>query len=210
MDFGNEVRRYVLAEGQAWTLIEAATARIVIESRRHPQLGVRVRREITLGNDPSVRILNTLTRETPSPFPVHSWSITQVKHPLSVELDLADDAPASVPVWRPYGGAAATLEANAQATADTLRWTLCNEAGLTYEDGHKVGAYGRRLTAFWEDCAWTQTTPYDPAIAYPAGSNLQVYTEPKYTELETISDLRHLQVGESLEHEVVWELRPAP
>jgi len=40
------------------------------------------------------------------------------------------------------------------------------------------------------------------------GANLEVYTNQRFMELETLGELRTLMGGESVEHEEVWDVLP--
>lgn len=193
-------------DGQPWTLVESTDRRIVIESRVSPALGVRARRTIELAeNEPRVTITNSLTRVEASPFPVHLWTVTQTVSPRVVLLDVSADRPASTPTWLPMiSPHEATRRVSVLGDGRAVAVDLSDDGSV------KVGTFGRWIAGVYDDLIFLQTTPYDPTGAYPDASSLQTYSDANYTELELLSELAHLQPGESLSNRVTWQLVGRP
>lgn len=190
-------------DGSPWQLLEATEHRAVLESRQSRTLNVRVRRTVTLAERaPRVTIHNVLHRSAPSPFPVHIWSITQIR---PTECCLLHSA-AQKPDPRPY------LELCAPGTLPRDRVTELDASVLFRPPrgepaDSKIGTLGKWVAAVFPDWVLLQRHIFDPTACYPDGSSVQVYACPDYLELETLSPSLHLQPGEELAHTVSWELR---
>ncbi|MEM6459112.1 MAG: DUF4380 domain-containing protein [Planctomycetota bacterium] len=195
-------------DGSPWNLVEHTDRRIVIESQVSPEFGLAVRRSFTLAPDrPRVEIVNTYLRVEPNPYPATIWSVTQVRPPRVALLGVADDRPAGQPAWRYLttetpDRTAGQIEPD--EAAGVVRWR-----GLPGE-GAKIGGFGRWVAAVYDDVTFLQAAAYDPAAAYPDGSNAQLYRARTYIELELLSPTVHLRPGATLEHRVVWRLIETP
>ncbi|MEX1016302.1 MAG: DUF4380 domain-containing protein [Phycisphaeraceae bacterium] len=191
-------------DGQPWRLLVHEPQRIVMRSDVHPTLNVYCEREIHLDPDrPTARITNRLTRVAPSLFPVHIWTITQVRQPQAVLLDVAPDRVADLP-W-------VALDTPRESVEQNVRWLDETVAAWRFprEPAGKIGTLGRWIAGVWEEWVFLQTVDdYDPAAAYPDASNVQAFADDRYTELELLSPFVHLQPGESVEHTVTWHLLP--
>ena len=52
---------------------------------------------------------------------------------------------------------------------------------------------------------------FDPKQTYPdGGTTASIFTCPEFSELECMSPLKELKVGESIEHEIIWQLFQLP
>jgi hypothetical protein len=195
-----------VVDGGMWQIPPRAAAasagpRLAMQSPLQPALGSVLLRELFLFDD--LEITNRVQRTQPSPFPVHLWSVTQVQSPPYVLMDQQPD--------RPTEDAFATFGNDRDAAEDVevleglnaLRWRF------DHEGGGKAGSYGHWLAAIYpaDDLLFVQWhDSYDPQGMYPDDSNLQVYKDGTYTELELLSPSEHLQQGESLETRVMWQL----
>ncbi len=192
-------------DGDPWRLVDQSSNTLTIESAISPHLNVQVRRRIQLHPaEPRLTITNTLTRIKPSPFPVHIWSVSQVRNPRFALLGLAPDRPEPDITWIPFGG----------ISKFQPHWTVELDGAIKYQPGFdkatKIGTFGEWIAGVWPERILLQRTRFDPRAAYPDGSNIQIYTSPKYTEIETLSPQVHLQPGESLTNTVDWFILDRP
>ena len=189
-----------IIDGQSWTVVSQSPRQIEIQSRKDDRLGIQVSRRIVLDDkEPVVRIHNSIQRYAPSHFPVHLWSVTQVKWPEYVLMDVAADR-------------ATKLELVADAnTADRIE-SLPDMSAIRVKtphptnQGRKISTLGRWLAAVYPEKVWYQTTDFHPQGMYLDHSNVQVYSDSNYTELEMLSEGQMLKTGETLENTVVWHL----
>lgn len=195
-------------DGRPWNLVEASPERIVIESEASPAFGARVRREIELVPGAATALItNRLTRTEPNVFPLHIWSITQVNTPPMALLDVAPDRVNPSTVWLPMQPGGRTVGPYVSVLPRYEAVAFQTEA---LPDAGKIGALGRWVAAVWEDHLLLQIGDYDRDGSYPDGSSAQIYTDDQYTELELLSDSRHLRPGETMTNRVAWHLLPRP
>jgi hypothetical protein len=73
----------------------------------------------------------------------------------------------------------------------------------------KIGVdSGNWLAAVWDDQVFAQFFKMDDKGRYPDGGlPVEVYTSPRYTELELLSPLKSLKPGESIHYSIRWELK---
>lgn len=185
-------------DGESWRVVEATDDRLVIESHVNRDLQVRARRAIELLPDhPAVRMVNTLTRVAPNRFPVHVWTVTQVRPPSFILMGTAPDATPWVSLLSDPEQKAHVMRINDQA--------ICFRppAGKL-----KIGTRGGWVASVWDDVVLVEHTAVDPAGVYADGTSAQVYTSPDYAELELLSPTTQLQPGETLSNTVTWRLLP--
>lgn len=197
-----------IIDGSPWNILEQSNKYVVIESKINPLLGVTVRRKISLSHDkPVVEITNTITRVRPSPFPVHSWSVTQVHSPNYVIMDLEEMA-YDGPKFTVYHEPKLIRKHSTQINNTAIKWQIMNQDAPLSTAGKKAGTYGKYLTAAWDDWVWVMKSDITSNGAYPEAASIQVFSDGTFTELETLSDFRHLGLSQSLDHTVQWELYP--
>ena len=200
-----------IIDGDPWKVVEQTPLALTLESGINTQLNVQVRRRIELDADrPHLVIANTITRIKPSPYPVMIWSITQVKTPQSTFLAIADDRPDPATPW---------IVMSPQSTFDPA-WVTPLDAAIAVrpdfagvpeaKSSMKVGAFGRFIAAAWDKHLLVERVNFEPRGSYPDGSNIQVYSDLIYTEIETLSPQVHLQPGESLTNTIHWFVLPRP
>jgi len=191
-------------DGRPWTVIERSARHVVIESRIHEQLHVQARRTIRLDDTSAeVTITNALKQVRPTPYPVTIWSVTQVARPAFGLMDADPASPLDEPWLNLAGGRFDPAWASELPTA--VRYDPPTDKGT------KIGAFGRWVAAVYDDGVFVQFTGFNPRAMYLDGSNLQLYADGRYMELETLSPNAHLMPGESIRNVVVWRLidRPA-
>jgi hypothetical protein len=208
-------------DGQPWDVLEHTDRKIVMQSRYSEAFGVRVRREIvllehtkttpsnftpplaSLRGKPHVRIENVLVREKDRPAPLHVWTITQVRPPASIELDV--EAPnREGRAYVPLMGTRAQLDAVMRPIdgGDDLRWHY--QKGV----GGKIGTFGRAIAAVYDDgLSFGQRGGFLAHGPYADGSNVQTYVSDDYVELELLSPTVGLRGGEVYSQEVLWYLQ---
>lgn len=188
-------------DGMPWKLREADHDVITIESKMSPELGVIATRQFEWLDDSSLLITNSLYRNKASPFPVMIWSVTQVKPPDALLMDVATDRPELGPrvlLWdEPLPG----NQWQDLADGQIVQW-----APSMVTDS-KSGSMGRGVAAMIGDDVFMQAHRMDPHDAFPDGANIHLYHAPhRYTELELLSGEIALAPGETLTHRVIWRL----
>ncbi len=164
---------------------------------------MRVRREIELApGGPRVTIRNTLTRVAENPHPVHIWCVSQVRPAEFHLLHVSAEGPPKDPVWHDFG-AKKPLGPHVRAVGAALRYD--RPPGSS-----KIGTFGTWVAAVYEDLAFVEHVPYDPAGPYPDKSSVQLFASDDYAELETLSPNVPLAEGESLSNTVTWVLVERP
>jgi hypothetical protein len=190
-------------DGSPWELVERDERRLVMESGTSPHLGVRLRREIQLApGGPRVTIRNTMTRVSPSPHPVHIWSVSQVLRDAFFVLHLSSDRPKADSQWHEFDSKK-PLAPHATMSASTLRYDAPSGSS-------KIGTYGSWVAGVYEDVAFVQHVCYEADGRYPDKSSVQLYACDGYAELETLSPELELPVGGSVDNTVTWVLVKGP
>ncbi len=196
-------------DGSRWDVVEHADRRVVIRSPVAPELGLRITRTIELdAREPRVVIHNRIERVQPSIFPVHIWSVSQLKQPDYTLLGVAQRRPQGPQgrelhtVFGNFAKDKVSAQVTPLAEGRAVRWDL------THEGGGKVGTLGTWCAAVYDGWVVVHQSAFDPAGSYPDASNMQVYTHGEYVELETLSPQSHPQPGEAIENTVVWTLLP--
>ncbi|MEM1211563.1 MAG: DUF4380 domain-containing protein [Planctomycetota bacterium] len=204
-------------DGQPWTRLNAPPNSITIQSPICPATGIQLTRTFTLNRSQPIAVTTTTaTKRQPSSLPINIWTVTQIINPDHTLLHRTANSPPPINTagWvdlvagRPMDNRVTPVSAN------TLRFQLpAHDASDPNKPprGGKIGTLGRWVAAVYPDLPQTpryfvQTITVDPDAMYLDASNLQVYHENRYTELETLSPGVHLQPGESLQHTVVWQL----
>lgn len=196
-------------DGEPWTVLEQSDRHVVLASRVNTHLGARVVRRVDLAGDgPQVRITNRVERVAGSALPLHVWTVSQVHSPPVVLLDVAANQPPSeVNRWLDFGSREKVKPFVTELEVD-------GAAAIAYrydpKGARKIGTFGRWIAGVWDDVMWVQVGSYDPAGSYPDRSNVQVYSDGNYTELELLSPQQHPQPGDAIEFTVTWVLLDRP
>jgi len=170
--------------------------------------------EVRLSDDAAeVRVSHTLCNLGPAPVTIAPWALSvmapggRATVPLPPRATHGDGnlLPASaIGLWAytdmtdsrwQWGRDSITLDQDARAATP-------QKAGFAVPDGWC--AYDRAGHRF------TKRFAYDPGARYPDfGCNVELYTDARMLELETLGPLCDLQPGGSTEHTETWELRAA-
>ena len=191
-----------MIDGAPWELVEASDHHLKIKSPRSTHFGVRVQRTIVIDPDvAAVTIVNDITRETASVYPVHLWSVTQIERPRFVLLDIARHRVGTRPpvvLWQDpdhYEGGVKT------GPHETVAAWHFRHAQLA-----QIGTLGSWNAAVFDQDIFLQSTLFKPDGAYPDGTSVQIRSEPRHVELALLSEFVHLQPGASLKNIVEWRL----
>lgn len=190
-------------DGQPWTLADHGAAGVELRSAVSADLGVRVVREARFPSEgPQVVWRNRIERVRASPHPVQVWAVSQVRPPQAVWL--GDGGTRSWTLVTPGRAAPPRLSHDAELSA----W----QVPLDRPTRWKVGTMGAWIAVAWEHVVWIQRLRRSPEVGavYPEASCVQVFACDAYVEVETLSPLRDLEVGQALEAEVAWFLWPIP
>jgi hypothetical protein len=193
-------------DGAAWEVAERDARGLTLVSPVSPWPGLQIRRTLALAADaPRLVIDAELTAERDgTPMPAQVWNVTQVRTPSVAVLDRRGLLDTPIP-WVNMSTERPRMEAEVQIRGASVHWEPSFVGG-----GRKFGTLGRWLAARIGDVAFTQSTGFNPEGLYPENTNLQLFAEDRYIELETLSPAARIRAGHPLRHRVVWELRALP
>jgi len=182
---------------------------VVISSPVSAYNGARSVREIRLAEQGTrVEIdqrIEKLAAAKVEPLRYTIWNVTQIKPPEQTLYPLNPHSHFERR-YHPFGFAAG---------AATRNFTIEGDIGIFVPDpaeAQKTGADSDRwLAGIVGDVVMAEFFRRDATQHYPDGGlSAEVYTCPDYTELELLSPWVYLQVGETLTHEIAWELYRLP
>lgn len=175
--------------------------RIELVSQIDKDYGIRARRIIRLDARKSVMTIETVYEKlNGAPRRVSLWVITQLKDPLGIFVPVP---PASIfeSGYTKLRGLPPSLKSNGGVLSLTR-----DEAA-----SHKIGADSDRMIWIGERYVLRIASPRDKADAYPdGGSSVEVYTSQNplaYVELETLSPLKTMRVGDTLSATNIYTLK---
>ena len=133
------------------------------------------------------------------------WNVTQIRTPEQTFYPLNPHSHFDLRYY-PFGFAEGSAMRN---------FTIKGDIGIFVpdpEESQKTGADSDRwLAGIVDDVAMIEFFRRDATQRFPDGGlSAEVYTCPNYTELELLSPWVYLEVGETLEHPIAWELYPLP
>ena len=196
-------------DGMPWDakIVDGA---IIITSNVSEYCGAQVIRKIQLLPDSTrLQIHQTMKKIKPAakqhlePLPLTIWNITKVKSPcvtmVSLSRNSCFDKRVLVPVWDDYdnrGHENITIEGNnAFFTPDAVR----NQKMGADAPNYVAAVIGRTAIA--------EFFSFQPQAIYPdGGTSATIFTCPDFAELECMSPLAKLKIGESIEYDICWEL----
>ncbi|MDY6900189.1 MAG: DUF4380 domain-containing protein [Cyanobacteriota bacterium] len=174
---------------------------ITLISEVDPFYGIRFYRHITLEpNQPIMKITTTFEKVKGDAQQVSVWTITQLKEPVSVFAAI----PQNSIFPQGYNKQSDELPANLKINNGILSLTRdTNKA-------HKIGTDASTLLWMGENIAVRMDSPRTDKAIYPDNnSNSEIYTNynPKaYVELEFLSPLKTLEVGDKMDLSVTYTL----
>lgn len=189
-------------DGMPFKIIESSGQKLVMESVVDKKMHVKLRRTLMLDREkPKLTIENRLIQESPSPWPVHIWSVTQCVSPNYTLLGVDKEAPDYG--IRPFSNLwdAPLPESNAKLMNGSLRFSLEENLSIA-----KTGTIGNWCAAVYDDVIFLQESDAPPNGCYPDGANIEVFLCERYTELEILSPSKHLQKGENISSIATWSL----
>lgn len=190
-------------DGSPWTVVKKEKLSVVIESPVSKYLGIQVRREIRLiRGAPEVVIKNTITRVEPNRYPVQIWTVTQVVPPTYVLLDIAEANSDGRLVTELCPGSIPLTKIMMNDTVAQFRTPT--------EKSRKIGALGQWIAGVYDACVLLQRTTYRKKALYPDKANVEVYSEPRYVEMEVLSPEVLIKPGEHISNRVTWRLLKKP
>jgi hypothetical protein len=202
-----------------WAVNHADDRRLVMTSPVSRFTLAQVVREITLDKEqPRVRIRHTVRRATTPPDPknlpsasavqepMQIWTVTQIKLPEYVLLDVQPNHPAAPQAFHPMVPKAIPV----QATPLVLAQGRLVRAASWSGEPVKLGTIGRWLAGVFEQDILVECSRPRPNGKYPERSNLQWFVCQEYGELETLTALEPVTPGKELEDEIEWHLLRRP
>ncbi|MFG0250709.1 MAG: hypothetical protein ACF8OB_17630 [Phycisphaeraceae bacterium JB051] len=147
---------------------------------------------------------NRLDRISYMPFPLHIWSITQIRRAPMVLIDCPVDRPVAQRDWLNMGSGGSLPKNTIKKHDLNVLVVHCDRI----EKPAKIGVFGRWIAAIYPTCIFIQYTSLNLSGAYPDGSNLQLYIDPDYVELETLSNQVMVQPEQQLSCRVAWKIMP--
>lgn len=174
---------------------------ITLISEIDPFYGIRFYRKITLEpNQPIMKVTTTFEKVKGDSQQVSVWTITQLNEPVSVYAAI----PQPSIFAQGYNKQSDNLPANLKVDNGIL--SLKRDR----EEAHKIGSDASTLLWVGEDVAVRMDSPRIDKANYPDNnSSAEIYTnyDPKaYVELEFLSPLKTLQVGEKMDLSVTYTL----
>ncbi len=168
-----------------------------------PFYGIRIYRKITLEpHKPVMRITTTYEKVKGQPQNVSVWIVTQLRDPLAVYAALPQ--PSLFPEG--YNKQSENLPANLKVDNGLLSLTRDRN------QSHKIGSDGSTLLWMGEKVSVRIDSPRVLGLTYPDNnSSAEIYTneDPKaYVELEFLSPLKTLKVGEKMDLTTTYTLIP--
>ncbi len=192
-----------------WKVISQTGDALVLESEVSPLLKLKATRTYQLlGDQPALEVTTTLKRVAPNPYPVHVWSITQLKRPNYVLLDVEEmPGPDYLLPWKELSRPGRLESYMRQPLEGAVMFRV---KGQTF-DNPKLGTLGDWVaTIVRPGLALVKSVPLENSGCYPDGTSMQAYANQDFTEIETLSVNQHLQPGETLTSRSVWQLVRAP
>jgi hypothetical protein len=177
-------------------------------TRTHEGLLRRI--ELRLSPDgPRAHVTHMLTNDRDRVFRVAAWALTQVASGGVAVLPLPDAGldgeqlpNRNVVLW-PY---ASLDDARLDLRDDAIR-----VASTSDDRPFKIGCLNRSGSVTYElgDVTFRKRFRVEPTAHHvDLGCNVEVYTRAAFLELETLTPLRDVAPGESIEHVEEWELLP--
>lgn len=194
-------------DGSSWKFSRGKEDSIILQSPFTDKLNINVTRIITpLKKLPGILIKNEILRNENNSFPVHIWSVTQIKQPLFFLLNIAEKRPNMHRHFLKLSRPARSF------SKDELE--LASKNVLVFKNrklgkGEKIGSFGNWLAAIYEDTIFVQITNLRMNGCYPDGANLEIFVNApeifgNYSEMEILSPNVHLKKDEKISNKTLW------
>jgi hypothetical protein len=183
---------------------------VEITSQVSEYCGAQMTRRISLSPDSTkVTIAQQMDKVKPAakadlePLPLTIWNVTQIIPPSVTMMPLNTESVFEdrylIPYWGDYDNRG----------RDNV--TVCGDVGLFVPDAvrnQKVGADATGwVGGIVGQTVMSESFEYDADAVYPdGGTSASVFTCPDFTELECLSPLKALAVGEWIEYTIRWDL----
>ncbi|MBV6645789.1 MAG: hypothetical protein KI790_10090 [Cyclobacteriaceae bacterium] len=181
---------------------------VEIESQVSLFCGAKVQRKITLTpGSTQVKIEQYMMkvkkglREGLEPIPLTIWNISKIKLPSQTFFPLHDENEILIPQW----------DDSRNYAHENLE--IDGTVGILYPDPDSrsqkvgVGAHGWLAGITSDNKVMMEFFEYDDKAIYPdGGTSIAIYMRD-FGELECLSPLKALEVGEDLKHTIYWDLK---
>jgi hypothetical protein len=141
--------------------------------------------------------------------PLQIWSVAQLPHPDSTWLQSLTPVPTGGPYINLNRAAVKPPFTPPPLPENTVSvhgdWTAVSAIP---EQRMKVGTLGGAIAAITPSGIFLQKIAFDHTGAYPEASSVQVLLNDRYVEIETLSPLVLIGVGESYSFDITWALLP--
>ena len=187
---------------------------VVITSSVSDYCGARVKREIKLAPTGTTVVIHQRMekvkpglRKKLEPMPLTIWNISRVasarQNLFSLNTKSSFKDRALFYKWDDYDNRA---QSNFKTEGD-IGFFPTDPVRM-----QKIGADSPAwIAAVTDKFVMAEFFPYDPLQKYPdGGTSAAIFTCPEFSELECLSPLKELEIGESIEHEITWQLFRLP
>lgn len=200
-------------DGLSWEA-EVLSDGVRITSQVSDYCGARVSREIRL--EPtgtrvvirqSMEKVKTAMKEELEPVALTIWNISKIQSPSQTLISLNKNSCFEngffVPVWDDYDNRG-VVNCERDGDVGIFRPDAVRNQKMGADAPYWIaGVIGRTVFA--------EFFTYDAEAVYPdGGTSIAIFTCPDFTELECLSPLRKLDIGEKMEYDIVWELLELP
>jgi len=190
-------------DNQPWQIINQTPDSLTLQSNVSEQQHLQIHRMFQLlPGQARVQIHNTITQLAETSYPVHVWSITQVKPPTRTLLHVMNPSPVSNADERYVWVTLPKKPGKPQWLPDVS--AVYHDQ--TVSQSGKLGTMGQWIEAIYPTQIFRQSHAVIAGAYYPERASIEYYVGKGYAELETLSPAQVLTPGQTLEHTVTWEL----
>ena len=170
--------------------------------------GARCIREITLSDSSTeLSIRQTIRKErrarksSVEPIEFTVWNVTQIRNPQAAIFNLNPNSALSEGVYFWSNEARANYRRRGAVGLFTPSSSVAQKAGA--DSDHWLGA-------IVDNVVIGEFFRRQPGVHPDGDLSAEVFTSPQYTELELLSPLTKLSVGQEIRHDIVWRLHALP
>jgi hypothetical protein len=140
------------------------------------------------------------------PVPFTNWNVTQIRQPEMTLLPLNSGSKFKNR-WYDYSGEKRECAKNVTIHDGEVA-AFRPDSVLSQKIGADSGPW---IAGIVGHLLMAELFEYDPEADYPDGGLSEtVYTCPQYSEIELMSPMKSLKIGEVLSFDIAWELHPLP